>query len=145
MAEKSATAQWSGNLTEGSGTFSAESGVIKDSPISWASRTNESKGETSPEEMLAAAHASCYAMAFSNHLNTNFTAPKSLTVTSSVGFGPKPEGGMRVTHSHLKVVGSVDGMDQETFAKAAQEAEIGCPVSAALRGNIEITVDATLA
>ena len=95
--------------------------------------------------MLAAAHASCYAMAFSNHLATNFSAPESLKVTSTVGFGPKPGGGMQVTHSHLVVTGSVAGMDQATFAKAAQDAEAGCPVSGALRGNLEITVDATLA
>lgn len=145
MVEKSATAVWNGSLTEGSGKFSVDSGVITDSPVSWASRTNESNGQTSPEEMIAAAHASCYAMAFSYHLQNNFSAPDSLTVTATVGFGPKPEGGMQVTHSHLKVVGSVQGMDAATFASAAIEAEKGCPVSGALRGNVEITVDASLA
>ena len=144
MAEKTATAHWSGTLTEGSGTFSTESGLIKSAAISWASRTNESKSQTSPEEMLAAAHASCYAMAFSNHLATNFSAPTSLDVTASVGFGPKPGGGMMVTHSHLVVAGSVAGMDAATFARAASDAEAGCPISAALRGNVEMTVTATL-
>lgn len=145
MVEKAATAIWHGSLTEGSGTFSVDSGVIRDSAVSWASRTNEANGQTSPEELIAAAHAACYAMAFSYHLQNNFTAPDSLTVTATVGFGPKPEGGMKVTHSHLRVVGSVPGMDAATFASAAAEAEQGCPVSGALRGNVEITVDASLA
>jgi lipoyl-dependent peroxiredoxin len=145
MVEKSATAKWSGTLTEGSGTFSTESGLVTDAAISWASRTNEAKGQTSPEEMLAAAHAACYAMAFSFHLQNNFAPATSLVVTSKVGFGPKPEGGMQVTHSHLSVIGSVPGMDLETFQKAASDAEAGCPISEALRGNIEITVDASLA
>jgi lipoyl-dependent peroxiredoxin len=145
MAEKSATATWSGSLTEGRGTFSTESGIITNSAVSWASRTNASKAETSPEELIASAHASCYAMAFSNYLATNHTAPESLEVTSTVGFGPKPEGGMKVTHSHLKVTGKVAGMDAATFADAAQKAERECPVSNALRGNVDITVDASLA
>jgi osmotically inducible protein OsmC len=145
MAEKSATARWSGTLTEGSGTFSTESGVIKDAAISWASRTNESRGETSPEEMIAASHAACYAMAFSYHLQNNHSPAESLNVTSTVGFGPNPDGGMKVTHSHLKVTGKVAGMDAATFASAAAEAEKGCPISNALRGNIEITVEANLA
>ena len=145
MVEKSATAKWSGSLTEGKGTFSTGSGLAKDSPISWASRTNETRAETSPEELIASAHAACYAMAFSNYLATNHTAPESLEVTSTVGFGPKPEGGMKVTHSHLKVVGSVPGMDAATFADAAKKAEGECPVSNALRGNLDITVDASLA
>jgi osmotically inducible protein OsmC len=145
MAEKSATAKWAGTLTEGSGTFSTASGLVTDAAISWASRTNESKSQTSPEEMLAASHASCYAMAFSYHLQNNFAPADSLVVTSNVGFGPKPEGGMMVTHSHLHVVGSVPGMDLETFQRAATEAEAACPISQALRGNVEITVEAALA
>lgn len=145
MVEKSATARWNGSLMEGSGTFTANSGVIVDSPISWAARTNEAKGQTSPEELLASAHSACYAMAFSHYLSTNFSAPTSLEVTSSVEFAPKKDGsGMEVTHSHLVVSGSVPDMDAETFAKAAVDAEKGCPVSQALRNNLEITVDATL-
>jgi osmotically inducible protein OsmC len=145
MVEKTATAKWNGSLMEGSGTFSTGSGVITDSAISWASRTNEARGQTSPEELLASAHAACYAMAFSFHLQNNYTAPTSLEVTATVGFGPKPEGGMMVTHSNLAVTGVVPGLDQETFAKAASDAELGCPISAALRGNVLITVEATLA
>ena len=145
MAEKSATAKWNGNLTEGSGTFSVDSGVITQSAVSWAARTNEARGQTSPEELIAAAHASCYAMAFSHYLTTNHSAPESLEVTSSVGFGPNPAGGMKVTHSHLTVTGSVPGMDEATFKDAATKAEAQCPVSNALRNNIDITVEASLA
>lgn len=144
MVEKTATAKWNGNLTEGSGTVTTDTGVLSNSAVSWASRTNETKEQTSPEELMAAAHAACYAMAFSHYLATNHTAPTSLDVTSKVGFGPKEGGGMKVTHSHLTVTGSVPGMDQATFADAAKKANDECPVSNAYRGNMEITVDAKL-
>jgi osmotically inducible protein OsmC len=145
MAEKSASAHWNGSLTEGKGTVSTASGIFRDTPVSWASRTNDTREETSPEELIASAHASCYAIAFSHYLTSNHSAPDSLDVTATIGFGPNPEGGMKVTHSHLKVTGSVPGMDQATFADAAKKAEAACPVSNALRGNIEITVEGTLA
>jgi len=145
MVEKSAQAVWKGTLTEGSGTFSVDSGVLSSSPVTWASRTGAADGKTSPEELLAAAHSSCYAMAFSFALGNAGTPAESLEVTSSVGFGPKPGGGMQVTHSHLVVKGKVPGLTQEQFAQAATEAEKGCPISNALRNNIEITVQATLA
>jgi osmotically inducible protein OsmC len=145
MVEKSATAKWNGSLTEGSGRFSVDSGVITESAVSWASRTNEANGQTSPEELIAAAHASCYAMAFSNYLTTNHSAPESLEVTSSVGFGDNPAGGKKVTHSKLTVKGKVAGMDEAAFKDAAVKAEAQCPVSNALRGNVDITVEASLA
>jgi osmotically inducible protein OsmC len=145
MVEKTANAKWSGTLTEGSGTFSVESGVITDSPVTWAVRTGAADGKTSPEELIAAAHATCYAMAFSYALGNAGTPAESLDVTSKVGFGPKPGGGMQVTHSHLTVTGKVSGLTQEQFQEAATEAEKGCPVSNALRNNLEITVEATLA
>lgn len=144
MVEKSANTVWQGTLTEGGGAFSTESGVFKDLPVSWASRTGDAAGKTSPEELIAAAHSACYAMAFSYALGSAGTPAESLDVTAKVGFGPKPEGGMKVTHSHLTVKGKVAGMTQEQFARAAVDAEQGCPVSGALRNNIEITVDATL-
>jgi osmotically inducible protein OsmC len=144
MVEKSANAIWHGTLTEGSGTFSTGSGVFKDLPVSWASRTGDANGKTSPEEMIAAAHAACYAMAFSYALANDGHPAEELDVTANVGFGPKPGGGMQVTHSHLTVKGKVPGLTQEQFAKAATDAEQGCPVSNALRHNIEITVQGTL-
>lgn len=145
MVEKSANAVWHGTLTEGSGTFSLESsGVIKDSPVSWAARTGAADGKTSPEELIAAAHAACFAMAFSYALGNAGTPADSLDVTANVGFGPNPGGGMKVTHSHLVVKGKVPGLTQEQFQQAAVDAEKGCPVSNALRNNLEITVEGQL-
>lgn len=146
MVEKTANAVWTGTLIEGSGVFSlTSSGTLSDSPVTWAARTGEPDGKTSPEELIAGAHAACYAMAFSYALQSAGTPAEQLDVTSTVGFGPKDGGGMEVKHSHLVVKGTVPGMTQEQFAAAAVEAEKGCPVSNALRGNIEITVEATLA
>lgn len=144
MVEKTASAVWNGTLVEGNGSFSLESGVLADSPLTWAARTGAGSGKTSPEELIAAAHASCYAMAFSHMLANAGTPAERLDVSSSVGFGPNPGGGMKVTHSHLTVKGKVAGLDQSAFAEAAKTAEQACPVSNALRNNIEITVEATL-
>ena len=137
---------WEGNLTEGSGTFTTGSGVMRDVPVSWPARTDASApgGKTSPEELIAAAHASCYAMAFSNVLNRAGHPPLRLQVSSAVTFAPRPEGGFRIASSALTVRGSVPGVDQAQFAELAKQGEAGCPVSNALRGNVDITVDATL-
>src|SRR5680860_1013376 len=129
MAERSATAQWSGTLTEGNGTVSSGTEVLSAQKVTWAARTEDPAGMTSPEELIAAAHASCYAMAFSNVLAENGTPANSLDVTAKVGFGPKEGGGMMVTHSKLSVKGSVPDLDAETFSKLAEEGEKGCPVS----------------
>jgi len=145
MAERKATVMWSGSLAEGSGTVSAASGAFSDQAVSWPSRTGDANGQTSPEELIAAAHSACYAMAFSYVLVNAGHTVEQLDVTSAVGFGPKPSGGMQVTHSHLTVKGTIPGLDQETFAALAKQAEESCPVSNALRNNIEITVNATLA
>jgi len=99
---------------------------------------------TSPEELLAAAHAACYAMAFSNVLNKGGTPARSLDVTANVTFAPKETGGWHVQSSELSVQGDVPGMDQAAFEQAAQEGEQGCPISNSLRGNVEISVEATL-
>lgn len=144
MAERTATAHWSGTLFEGSGTVSSGTGVLSDQQVTWAARTEDPAGMTSPEELIAAAHASCYAMAFSNVLAENGTPADSLEVTANVGFGPKEGGGMMVTHSKLNVNGSVPGLDAETFSKLAEEGEKGCPVSNALRNNVEISLESTL-
>jgi len=144
MAERSATAIWKGNLSEGSGKIKSATGVISDQKVTWAARTEDPAGMTSPEELIAAAHAACYAMAFSNVLNSNGTPPDQLEVTAKVGFGPNPEGGMKVTYSKLSVKGKSPGVDAATFERLAAEGEQGCPVSNALRNNVEITVDASL-
>lgn len=139
-----ASAAWEGSLAGGSGLVEFNSGAIANSPVTWESRTESSNGKTSPEELLAASHSACYAMAFSNVLSTAGHQPEHLFVTSEVEFGPKSGGGMEVKSSALTVRGKVHGLDQEKFAALAAEGEQGCPISNALRGNIEITLSATL-
>jgi osmotically inducible protein OsmC len=143
MAEKTASAVWNGNLTEGSGEVSTASHVLNDVGLTWKARTSDNN-ETSPEELIAAAHAACYAMALSNALATAGTPAKKIAVTATVGFNVGA-GGAKITHSKLKVTGTVPGLDQAGFEKAAREGEKGCPVSNALRNNVDISVDATLA
>jgi osmotically inducible protein OsmC len=124
--------------------FYSASGALRDQVVTWAARTESSNGMTSPEELIAAAHASCYSMAFSHYLSSNFSAPDHLQVTSTVGLAPKEGGGMEVKYSHLVVRGKVRGLDQDGFQTAANEAEKGCPISNLIRNNAEITVEATL-
>jgi osmotically inducible protein OsmC len=113
-------------------------------PVSWASRTEEPGGRTSPEELLAAAHASCFAMALSAGLGRAGTPPQRLEVTAAVTFD-RVDGGWRVTSSHLTVRGQVPGIDQERFRQAAEAAKDGCPISQALKNNVALSVEATLA
>jgi lipoyl-dependent peroxiredoxin len=145
MAVKTATTLWKGNLFEGHGEVSTESGVITGRKATWDVRTGDHGGETSPEELIAAAHSSCYAMALAHTLTSNGFEVETLDVTCQVTFGPKPEGGMQVTSSALSVVGKVAGLDDAGFKEWAAKGEAGCPVSGALRGNVEITVEARLA
>jgi osmotically inducible protein OsmC len=142
--ERSATTVWNGSLTEGSGHTKSATGVI-DADVTWAARTAEPEGLTSPEELLASAHATCYAMAFSNFLTGQGNQPEQLTVTSTVTFVPKDGGGFKVGSSTLRVVGKVPGLNEDQFKAAAIEGEKGCPISNALRGNVEITVESSLA
>jgi len=143
-ATRSATAIWQGNLLQGSGTVSSgTSSQLRDLPVSWSARTEDPEGMTGPEELLAAAHASCFSMALSNILaKAGFTAER-LEVTAEVR-GDKLEPGWTVMSSHITVRGRVPGADQATFADAAEQAKDGCPISRALKGNVELTVDSTL-
>ena len=143
-AARRATATWSGDLTSGAGTVSAtSSGIFSDLPISWAARTEESGGKTSPEELVAAAHAACYSMAFSNGLAKGGHAPDRLDVTAEVTFA-KQESGWKVASSHITVRGRVPGISESDFRTAAEAARDGCPISVALKGNVELSVDARL-
>jgi osmotically inducible protein OsmC len=145
MADRRAEATWAGNLIEGGGTLDlVSSGVASSLPITWASRTEKADGRTSPEELLAAAHASCYAMAFSATLARGGTPPERLHVTAVVSLNPKEGGGVEVTDSALTVTGTVPGLDQAGFQEAAEAGEQGCPISNAIRNNVAITVKATL-
>lgn len=142
-AVRRAEVSWHGDLATGSGTVSAvSSGAFSDLPVSWAART-ESPEKTSPEELVAAAHASCYAMAFSAGLGRAGTPPTSLEVSAEVTFD-KLEAGWKVTRSALTVRGVVPGISEADFVAAAEAARDGCPISVALKGNVELTVDAAL-
>jgi osmotically inducible protein OsmC len=144
MTTRRATASWSGDLTSGSGTVTAySSGLFSDLPVSWGSRTEEVDGRTSPEELLAAAHAACYCMAFSNGLAKAGHPPEHLHVAAEVAF-EKVDDGWSVTSSTLQVIGRVPGIDKADFERLAEEAKDGCPISRALKGNVQLSVDATL-
>ena len=140
-ASSSATTVWAGGLADGAGVTTPASGALPETDVSWASRTQRTAGKTSPEELLAAAHSSCYCMQLSHELAEAGTPPARLEATSTVDFVP----GEGVKSSHIVVTGSVPGIDEETFAAAASAAAEGCPISGALKGNVEITVEATLA
>jgi lipoyl-dependent peroxiredoxin len=143
-AVRRAEATWSGDLTSGSGAVSAvSSGVFSDLPVTWAARTESPEGKTSPEELVAAAHAACYSMAFSAQLGRNATPPTRLDVSSEVTFA-QVEGGWKVESSQLTVRGEVPGISEEDFLRLAEAAKDGCPISGALKGNVELSVDATL-
>jgi osmotically inducible protein OsmC len=142
MAERHATVTWSGSLMEGAGRIeSTGSGAIAGLEVTWASRSEESEsGLTSPEELIAAAHASCFCMALSHGLAEAGSAPERLEVTATSTFVP----GTGITQMKLELVGRVPGLDEEGFRNAAEGAKENCPVSQALKGNVEITLDARL-
>ena len=143
-ASRTATVTWNGSLAEGSGTVTAgSSDLFVDLPVSWSSRTEAVEGRTSPEELLAAAHASCFAMALSGALVRAGTPPDHLHVGATVTFD-KVGDAWTVTRSQLDVVGVVPGMDEASFDAAADGAKDDCPMSRALRGNVELSVAATL-
>jgi osmotically inducible protein OsmC len=143
-AIRRAEVTWSGELATGNGTVSAvSSGAFSDLPVSWAARTESPGGKTSPEELIAAAHASCFAMAFSGGLGRAGTPPERLSVSADVTFD-KLDAGWRVVSSHLTVRGVVPGISSEEFVAAAETARDGCPVSQALTGNVALSVDAAL-
>ena len=139
-AQSSATTVWEGDLAKGAGVSTPQSGAFDATDVSWSSRTERAAGKTSPEELLAAAHSSCYCMQLSHELAEAGTPPASLEATATVEFVP----GEGVTSSRIVVTGRVPGIDQETFAAAAASAGDGCPISGALKGNLEISVEATL-
>ena len=141
-ARRQAEVTWEGDLLSGSGVVSAKtSGAFTSLPVTWGSRTEAPDNRTSPEELVAAAHASCYAMALSFGLAGAGTPPERLEVGATVTFG-QVEGGWKVASSHLTVRGRVPGADTEGFRKAAEDAKDGCPISQALKGNVDLSVDA---
>ena len=143
-AIRRAEASWSGALATGSGTVTAvSSALFSKLPVSWAARTESANGLTSPEELLAAAHASCFAMALSGALGRAGTPPDRLEVSAEVTFD-KLEAGWRVVSSALTVHGWVPGSNAADFRTAAEANRDGCPISQALKGNVALSVEATL-
>ena len=137
---RNATTTWEGTLFEGSGRVELQSSGIGTFDVSWPARAEEPNGKTSPEELIAAAHSSCFSMAFSNGLTKAGTPPERLETSAAVTFQP----GEGITGIHITVRGTVPGISEDDFVAAAEAAKTGCPVSQALTGTT-ITLDAALA
>lgn len=136
---RTASTRWEGTLFEGAGKVTLESSGLGSYDVSWPARAEEPNGTTSPEELIAAAHSACFSMAFSNGLAKNDTPATTLDTSAEVEFTP----GTGITGIKLTVRGAVEGIDDETFVKLAEDAKAGCPVSQALTGTT-ITLDAAL-
>ena len=142
-AVRRADSSWEGDLISGSGVVSAStSKAFSDLPVTWASRTESAEGRTSPEELLAAAHAACYSMAFSGDLAKAGSPPTRLDVSATVTFDKLDK--WTVASSALTVRGVVPGIDAARFRDIAEGAKDGCPISRALQGNVKLSVEATL-
>ena len=146
MPTRTARTAWNGGLEDGSGEVELTSSKVGTFDVSWPKRTaDEAGGTTSPEELVAAAHSSCFAMQLSALIAAAGGTPQSLEVTAEVSLGPdEADGGFRLTGIRLTVVGEVEGLDAAGFEKAAQDAKESCPVSKALTG-VDIALDASLA
>jgi osmotically inducible protein OsmC len=140
--QKTASATWEGTLAEGSGNVSLGSGAVNDLSVSWKDRAEGGEG-TSPEELIAGAHASCVLMALAAGLARAGTPPTRLESEARTTFDKVGEG-FAMTKMELTIRGQVEGMDENDFREAAEDAKENCPVSQALSGNVEITVDAAL-
>ncbi|MGN6549096.1 MAG: OsmC family protein [Pararhizobium sp.] len=140
-----ATAVWQGALADGSGKIDTQSGALKDAPYSFKGRFQDEAGRsgTNPEELIAAAHAGCFAMQLSHFLAENGTPATKLEARAVVTVQEAPGGGFEITKSALELTGTVPGIQEETFIRIAREAKEGCPVSKAL-GAIEVTLDVRL-
>jgi osmotically inducible protein OsmC len=137
---RKASTIWTGGLADGRGEVTLESSGIGTYDVSWAARSEEPNGKTSPEELIAAAHSACFSMALSNALGKAGTPPQQLQTSAEVDFQP----GKGITEIRLSVRGSVEGLDADQFASFAEDAKKNCPVSQALAG-VDITLDAALA
>jgi len=144
MPTRTARTAWNGNLQEGSGQVELSSSKVGTYEVSFPKRAAEDAGgTTSPEELIAAAHSSCFAMSLSNEIGKAGGTPNALEITAEVTLGQK-DGGPHITKIALTVRGEVEGLDAAGFERAAQAAKVGCPVSQALTGVDEITLDAAL-
>jgi osmotically inducible protein OsmC len=141
--ERTASAVWEGDLMGGSGTVSMQSGVVSNATVKWSSRAEQADENTSPEELIAAAHATCVSMALAHGLAEAGNPPQRIESEATATFDQTPEG-FRLTTMRLKIRGQVDGVDEEAFRQAAEGAKENCPVSKALEGNVELALDAAL-
>ncbi len=141
--ERVAEATWNGELRTGNGRMSSTSGVLRDVPYRFATRFENEPG-TNPEELIAAAHAACYSMAFAGVLGRKGYQPQQIHTEATCVLSPQQPSGFKITKMRLQAQGKVDGLDEATFQELAREAEAGCPVSNALRGSLEIELNATL-
>jgi osmotically inducible protein OsmC len=141
MAERRAEVVWEGNLPRGNGKFTVGSGATGEIPVTWGSRTERPDGKTSPEELIAAAQGSCFAMALSNVLDEGGTPPERLEISAVCTFDVDE---VKVSSVDLDIRGRVPGLDAEGFRNAVEQANEGCPVSNALKGNVEIRLKASL-
>jgi lipoyl-dependent peroxiredoxin len=142
--ERTANAEWQGDLISGSGKVSTKSGVIRDATVKWSSRAEAADENTSPEELIAAAHATCVLMALAGGLARAETPPQHLEAEATATFDKVGEG-FRMTTMRITIRGQVEGLDEEGFRQSAEQAKENCPVSQALKGNVDISVDAALA
>ena len=144
MPTRTSRTAWDGGLQDGSGQVELTSSGLGTFDVSWPQRVADGlDGSTSPEELLAAAHSSCFSMALAGQLNAKDVTPHAMEVKADVSFGPDPNGGFKVTGILLTVRAEVEGIDESGFAEAAEAAKVGCPISKALTG-VEITLDAAL-
>ena len=144
MAERTATVTWSGSLGEGRGELSLQSSnVLVSSPVTWQARVEEADGRTSPEELLAGAHATCYAMSLTVTLGQQGYRPEEIEVRATCSFGQAGEG-FAVTGMKLSARARVPDIDEAAFQQAVQAAELGCPISNAIRGNVDVDLEASL-
>lgn len=142
--ERTANAVWEGDLFGGSGKVSTRSGAVRDATVKWSSRAEQADENTSPEELIAAAHATCISMALANGLAQAGTPPAKLETEATATFEQTGEG-FRMTTMRIAIRGQVEGLDEDAFRQAAEDAKENCPVSQALKGNVEVSLDASLA
>jgi lipoyl-dependent peroxiredoxin len=141
--ERTAKAEWQGDLMGGSGTVSTESGVVRDATIKWSSRAEAADENTSPEELIAAAHASCVSMALAHGLAQAGTPAQHIESQATATFDQVGDG-FQMTTMRLQIHGQVEGLDEDGFREAAEQAKDNCPVSQALSDDVEVTLDASL-
>jgi lipoyl-dependent peroxiredoxin len=144
-AQRHAAATWEGDLMNGAGSFEVGSGATGRLGVTWKARTSSAEPLTTPEELIAAAHASCYSMALSHELAGAGRTARRISTEVTVTFAEQDAGGWKIAESHIRVRADVPGITRDEFLAAAQGAKDGCPVSQALKGNLAITLDADLA